>query len=98
MRNSNRIYRTAGTSALCPEPEQPHLVVINGGSTGDNGSVRSKGSYSARTLVSDAVRWNRSAQRCACAAPILDNRQQLAGELGFLLVAALVILTWAISL
>lgn len=98
MRNSNRIYRTVGTSALCPEPEQSHLVVINGGSTGDNGSVRSKGSYSARTLVSDAARWNRSAQRSVCAAPILDDCQQLAGELGFLLVAALVILTWAISL
>lgn len=98
MRNSNRIYRTVGTSALCPEPEQSHLVVIDGGSIGDNGSVRSRGSLSARTLVSDAVRWNRSAQRSACAVPILDERQQLAGELGFLLVAALVILTWVISL
>jgi hypothetical protein len=98
VRNSNRIYRTAGTSALCPEPEQSHLVVINGGSTGDNGSVRSRDSYSARTLVSDVARWNRSGQRSVCAAPILNDCQQLAGELGFLLVAALVILTWAISL
>lgn len=98
MRNSNRIYRTSGTSALCPETEQSHLVVIDGGSTGGNGSVRSRDSYSARTLVSDAARWNRSAQRSVCATPILNDCQQLAGELGFLLVAALVILTWAISL
>ena len=39
-----------------------------------------------------AVSWNRRVNPSTCVAPVIDDRQQLVGELGFFLVVAIVVL------
>lgn len=92
MRNRELNYGIAGTSALQPEPVESRFRVIDGSRPAHGGTVSRESEGRGPSIISKAVSWNRRVNTSTCVAPVIDDRQQLVGELGFFLVVAIVVL------
>lgn len=98
MRNNSQSCMTFGSSALKPEYVRPYLRVIDGQVPFQADSREGISIRSFSRAAGKAVRWNRDADPSTCVTPVLDVRQTLSCELGFMLVFAIVALIWAFAL
>lgn len=92
MRNRELNFGIAGTSALQPESAESRFRVIDGSRPALGGTVSRESEGRGSSFISKAVSWNRHVNPSTCVAPVIDDRQQLVGELGFFLVVAIVVL------
>ena len=92
MRNRELNFGIAGTSALQPESAESRFRVIDGSRPALGGTVSRESEGRVSSIISKAVSWNRCVNPSTCVAPVIDDRQQLVGELGFFLVVAIVVL------
>ena len=94
MRNCDMTFDVVGSSALQPTYSNSRLRVIDGRRLSSDRDCAAARNKFVSHPISEAIRWNRETDPSTCVAAAIDERQQLAGELGFLLVTAIVVIGW----
>lgn len=87
-------FDVVGSSALQPTYSNPRLHVIDGRRPSSDCDRATARNQLVSHAISEAVRWNRETNPSTCVAAAICDHQQLAGELGFLLVTAIVVIGW----